>query len=59
MWEQTNEMGVKRERGERLMLGGNVGAEQQSRKRRGGIRGGKAWWPDRQPVSRRERERKE
>lgn len=45
--------------GREVDVRGNVGAEQQSRKRRGGIRGGKAWWPDRQPVSRREKEKKE
>lgn len=37
------------------MLWGNNRAEQQSRKRRGGIKGGKAWWPD---STAREKERK-
>lgn len=51
--KQTSQGGEKEEkkkREERLVL-----AEQPCRKRRGGIRGGNAWWPDRQPVSQREK----
>ena len=46
-------------RGERWMAGGTL--EQSSRaergERRGGIRGGKAQWPDRQPTSWREKKK--
>lgn len=45
---QVEGVGNKRERG---WCSGNSRVEQQSRKRRGGIRGGKACWPDSQPAN--------
>ena len=45
-YNQVEGVGNKRERG---WCSGNNRVEQQSRKRRGGIRGGKACWPDSQP----------
>lgn len=63
MWQHNKFEEVKKgEKGKRSgesgCCKGNNRGEQQSRKRRGRIRGGKAWWPDSQPEREREMEKK-